>query len=1130
MKTAKKILSLVIVMIMCLGTLPMTDMGIEASAEETIPVIESDMITEGYYTYIVVDGTAILQKASEELRGDIVVPEKLGGYTVTGIQAGAFQSNSAITGVTIPGTVKVIGPSAFNGCNALKTVVMQDGVESISYMDEKLTAALQFEYSDGLDSWTMIFLMTYGTFYQCKSLESVIIPDSVTTIGDMAFASCTSLTDITISENITSIGTLVFEGTPWYTSLADGPIYFGSIFYAYKGTAPETVVIKDGTTLISNSAFYTQTGIVSVTIPDSIKLIDDSAFYGCTGLTSITIPDGVTSIGEDSFRGCTGITSVVIPSSVTSIGTRAFYDCTALANVTMSENVTSVGAAAFYNTAWHTSLADGPIYFGDVLYNYKGTGSGVFEIKDGTVAIADSAFVNCTGLTSITIPDTVISIGENAFVDCTGLTSITIPDSVTSIGRNAFRSCKGLTSVTIPENVTNLGFYAFCYCTSLESVEILADITEMVGTFEGCTNLTDITIPDSVTTINNFTFQNCKSLKSITIPDGVTKIGYMIFSGCSALESIVIPEGVTSIDTYAFEYCSGLKDITIPASLTSISGSAFDACTSLEKVYISDIASWCNITFSGYKSNPLYYAGNLYLNDELVTDLTIPETVQKIGSYAFYGCTSLKTANILADIDAIDTYTFTNCTALESVVLPESLYVIGREAFRNCSSLKSVIIPDNTFAIDTQAFYGCSSLAEISVPEDCFPGGGQVFHGTAWYNNQADGPIYINDSFYSYKGDIADKSFTIKDGTTAIAGYAFAYQPNIETVIIPESVIKAGVQVFEGSSLKYITLPDNLMSEFTVDLDGTEIPVYMNAQMFKNCTKLETVVLPKNLEKISEEMFYDCTNLKNCVVPENVNTINYYAFYNCGFTEISLPKTLETVGDSSFYRCANLTDVYYAGNEAEWKKISISRYNDPLLNATIHFAGSECTHKNTTDHAAVSATCTKIGYTAGTYCSDCEEWISGHEEIPATNHKNAVNEVAINASCTANGREAGKYCPDCKTWVSGGKEIPATNHKNAVNEAAIAATCSSVGREAGKYCPDCKIWVSGGKEIPVSSHIDENPYDGYCDFCGAETEAQENCSCNCHKGGIAGFFFKIILFFQRIFRTNKTCDCGVAHY
>ena len=181
MKTVKKILSLVLVLLMCLGTLPMTDMGIEASAEGA-PVIESGMLTEGDYTYIIVDGTAILQKASEELGGDIVVPEKLGGYTVTGIQAGAFQSCSAITGVTIPGTVKIIGPSAFKGCNSLKTVVMQDGVESISYMDEKLTAALEFEYSGGLDSWSLIFLMTKRDL-KLKLLEEPFVLASVVCVS-----------------------------------------------------------------------------------------------------------------------------------------------------------------------------------------------------------------------------------------------------------------------------------------------------------------------------------------------------------------------------------------------------------------------------------------------------------------------------------------------------------------------------------------------------------------------------------------------------------------------------------------------------------------------------------------------------------------------------------------------------------------------------------------------------------------------------------------------------------------------------------------------------------------------------------------------------------------------------------
>ena len=491
-------------------------------------------------------------------------------------------------------TAMVSGNETLSGDVVIPESIVYDGITySVNSID-----AWAFSYQDDR--------------YNSPGLTSVTIPNSVTSIGILAFARCINLKTVKIGSGLNFIGD---EGSPFAGCTSLTSIIVDSDNKTYDSRDNCNAIIETSTNTLV-------VGCGNTIIPNSVKSIGEYAFSRFTGLTSIEIPNSVTSIGHGAFYLCTDLTSIEIPNSVTSIGGYAFYRCTGLTSIEIPSCVTSIDAFAFSD---------------------------------------------CTGLTSIEIPSCVTSIGYSAFTGCTGLTSIEIPSSVTSIGGSAFSSCTSLTSIEIPSSVTSIGDEAFSSCTSLSSI-IVASNNSNYDSRENCnaiietsTNtliqgcLTSIAIPNSVTSIGAGAFSGCTGLTSIAIPNGVTSICGSAFKGCTGLSSIEIPNSVTSIGSHAFYGCKGLNSIEIPNSVTSIGSSAFYGCTGLTSIEIpSSVTSIGSSAFSGCTG---------------LTSIAIPSSVTSIGSFAFSGCTGLTSIEIPNSVTSIGSWAFCGCTGLSSITV-----------------------------------------------------------------------------------------------------------------------------------------------------------------------------------------------------------------------------------------------------------------------------------------------------------------------------------------------------------------------------------------------------------------------------------------------------------------------------
>ena len=376
--------------------------------------------------------------------------------------------------------------------------------------------------------------------FEYLKIKSVVIPDSVTSIGYGAFQGCTNLTMISVNGGNSCYssqdGILFNKGK---TELIQNPI----------GNAVDEYTIPDSVSSIGNNAFNGSTSLTSITIPDSVTSIGSSAFENCTSLTSITIPNNVTSIGYGAFQGCTNLTSITIPNNVTSIGYGAFQGCTNLTSITIPDSVTSIGNFAFDKCSSLKSVI----------------------IGNGVTNIGICVFAGCLNIEEVVWNAKTVT---DCFRFSKNLRTLILGNGVTDIDSYAFENCTKLTSVIIGKNITTIGSHVFESRDSIEKVVWNAKI--VTGLFGGSKNLKELVLGDGVTTICDGAFRECTNLTSVIIPKSVISIGNSAFWGCSNLTSVLISNKI-EWDMFFHQSCTNSMPASNQNGITTIGEYAFDS-------------------------------------------------------------------------------------------------------------------------------------------------------------------------------------------------------------------------------------------------------------------------------------------------------------------------------------------------------------------------------------------------------------------------------------------------------------------------------------------------------------------------------------------------------------------------
>ena len=876
---------------------------------------------------------AVYVEDGGEKYGDIngIFCEKANGVIVRVIFCPALNSGDENNTVIIPSTVTQVDNGAFNGVSVITKVVFEDIPEWNSTSIPTLAIGNPNYSGTGSD--------TYPVFKSTSIIE-IDLPVQLKSLGFGSFHTMTALTKLSFDTNgaaLNIVGQKAIYAVTALTSLNLPKIASLSSYAITENTMLASITLADGSTLeeIPANAFYRNEALTTFEVPASVKRIGKEAFafygQGTPQLTSITFSEGsqLEYIGDKAFSSLP-ITSFTFPENVTTIGNKIFQSCTSLTTLTLNSTMKNLYASD------KTSIVEGLTKIATIIVPENNTHLqvdeyGVLYSKDGTQLIycppANTKFeVEGQPLETYTVPETVTSIEGNAFINLGRTNSIknlilpegllkigknalqgsylksihipasvqeigemafTTPDGITSletvtfaensmlvrIGNEAFSDCKKLTEIDIPDSVTELGTGVFKGCVALTTADLPAALTVLPAeTFSGCKALNTVTLKEGLETIAGGAFYNCSALETVTLPASFrTFTGANIFANCSNLVSVVFSENsqVSDIPTGTFANCSKLKSFTFPATVVLLNGGVFVNCNSIESIVIEGpitsipenmFKGMTNLTSITLPETVTEIGANAFAGCVSLQNFTIPAAVTQIGDNAFAGCTGLKNIIVPEGVTKIGASAFEGCTGLETITLPASLTEIGAAAFRNCTALTGIAIGDNVTAIGDYAFENCTSLATV------------VFSSGNTIEKLGNSPYIESAIFRNTKA--------------------------LKSIVLPNSVKVIGANLFEGSGIESVQLPESL----------TAISEYA----FTGCKNLKNLVVPNSVVAIYDYAFYDCEALTNVTLGSSVESLGTAIFVNCTSLEsLSIPASVKSIAGNIFINCPKLANIAF---------------------------------------------------------------------------------------------------------------------------------------------------------------------------------------------------------------------------